>query len=205
MQEFYFPPLLVRFPIPVAGAFGFSAFSFFGLFSVAGLSEVVPFGRPRPFFSPLVAAAGLSAFSFLVLGSAFPFFAALAAPFGLLFAFLTPSPSPSASSSALRFSPFLALLGASSVVVSSLFSASSLSPDFFSSTFSSLWFFTTSLPGRARWMAGSLGWAALLIVLPRFDWTETSPSVFFSATSPAGVLPFQFQEAVSDMLVFIYL
>ena len=34
------------------------------------------------------------------------------------------------------------------------------------------------------------------MVLPRLDWTETSPSAFFSATSPDGVEPFQFQEAV---------
>ena len=34
------------------------------------------------------------------------------------------------------------------------------------------------------------------MVLPRLDWMETSPSVFFSATSPDGAEPFQFQEAV---------
>ena len=45
-------------------------------------------------------------------------------------------------------------------------------------------------------MAGSLGFASFLMVLPRFDWMATSPSVFFSATSPLGALPFQFQEAV---------
>lgn len=45
-------------------------------------------------------------------------------------------------------------------------------------------------------MAGSLGLASFLMVLPRLDWTATSPSVFFSATSPLGALPFQFQEAV---------
>ena len=44
-------------------------------------------------------------------------------------------------------------------------------------------------------MAGSLGLASFLIVLPRLDWMATSPSVFFSATSPLGALPFQFQEA----------
>ena len=33
------------------------------------------------------------------------------------------------------------------------------------------------------------------MVLPRLDWTETSPSVFFSATSPDGADPFQVQEA----------
>ena len=34
------------------------------------------------------------------------------------------------------------------------------------------------------------------MVLPRLDWTATSPSDFFSATSPDGAEPFQFQEAV---------
>ena len=34
------------------------------------------------------------------------------------------------------------------------------------------------------------------MVLPRLDWTETSPSVFFSETSPDGAEPFQFHEAV---------
>ncbi len=45
-------------------------------------------------------------------------------------------------------------------------------------------------------MAGSLGCADFLMVLPRLDWTATSPSDFFSATSPDGAEPFQFQEAV---------
>ena len=36
------------------------------------------------------------------------------------------------------------------------------------------------------------------MVLPRLDWTATSPSSFFSATSPLGALPFQFQEAVTS-------
>ena len=36
------------------------------------------------------------------------------------------------------------------------------------------------------------------MVLPRLDWMETSPSVFFSATSPDGAEPFQFQEAVGE-------
>ena len=44
-------------------------------------------------------------------------------------------------------------------------------------------------------MAGSSGWAAFLIVLPRFDWMATSPSVFLSATMPPGVEPFQLAEA----------
>ena len=36
------------------------------------------------------------------------------------------------------------------------------------------------------------------MVLPRLDWTETSPSAFFSATSPDGAEPFQFHEAVGE-------
>ena len=44
-------------------------------------------------------------------------------------------------------------------------------------------------------MAGSSGWAAFLMVLPRFDWMAISPSVFLSATMPPGVEPFQLAEA----------
>ena len=45
-------------------------------------------------------------------------------------------------------------------------------------------------------MAGSSGLADLLIVLPRLEVTDASPSVFFSDTSPPGAEPFQFQDAV---------
>ena len=97
----YFPPLLVRLPIPVAGAFGFCGFSCLGFFSLDAAPAPDPLGRPLGFFSPFV--TGLS------------FFAPPTAPFGRPLAFLlTVFPPPSASSSALRFSPFFALLGASS-------------------------------------------------------------------------------------------
>jgi hypothetical protein len=43
-------------------------------------------------------------------------------------------------------------------------------------------------------MPGLEGSAGLVMVLPLWDVTETSPSVFFSATVPEGREPFQFHE-----------
>lgn len=192
----YFRALRVRLPTPVP--FG-AALAFFSFLGALGLGVPLPssfLGRPRPFLlgstSPVLllslaaAAAFLSAF-LSAFFSAMVFFlvAVVAAPLPVVVpsAFLgRPRPSlaflagsSSRSSSAGRFSP---ALGPSS--------ASSSLP--FCSTVSSFWFLTTSLPGRDRATAGLSGSALRLMVLPRFDWTETSPSVFFSDTSPEGWL-----------------
>lgn len=62
------------------------------------------------------------------------------------------------------------------------------------STFNSDAFFTTSFPDRSTLTAGLFGSAFFLILLPRLDVMETSPSCFFSATVPPGAPPPQFHE-----------
>lgn len=69
------------------------------------------------------------------------------------------------------------------------------------STFSSDAFLTTLFPDRSTLTAGLFGSAFFLILLPRLDVMETSPSCFFSATVPPGAPPPQFHETTTECCV----
>ena len=154
-------------------------------FGAALALEAPPAGRPR------FLGAGLSS---AVSSSSRPrFFGFLMLPlvFGASAASASSSPSSTAAAPFLAEAAFFGVVFDLGVLVLFLVA--------FSSTSTSDCFFTTSLPDRVISSAGSSGSAGLVIVLPRFDVTAASPSVFLSATSPDGPEPPQFQETARDV------